>query len=456
MSHNADCPVFRSDLLACFRPFMTELKSIDSYRNDLVTRVGGILCAILVQTLALGQDLPKHRVELVSVAERKMSTVLNVVGSLEPFRSVNMSSRGQGQIVSMPVREGGWVDKGDILFEMDRRADLIALKRAEAELLKSELELGKLVAGSRPEEIEEATRRLAASEAVRKAAEEEWKRVQKLAEQGIAAASELGRARSEFDVSQAQYSQAKARLALIAEGTRSEEVLIAEAEVSIRRVVVEEIQRRLSNLTVSAPFAGVISQQNKEVGEWASPGDLAMRLMVMNPMKLRISVPQKYISAITPEQIASVTIPGLNDSRFKGRVIALIPQASEGSRNFPVLLELENPERLLSAGMYAKVSLILDEGGLALVVPRTALQYRKQQMVVYRFHSQGEQKEGTVEEIPIEVSQELEGEIVIAPLKGAGLRRGDHIVLMGGSKLKNGDRVRVLPSASQSSSLGLP
>ena len=416
--------------------------------EGLMTKFGIALCVFLIQGGVLAQDVPKHRVELVGVGERRMATVLNVVGSLEPFRSIDMSSRGQGQIVSMPVREGGWVEEGDVLFEMDRRADLIALKRAEAELLKSELELGKLNAGSRPKEIEEATRRLAASEAVKKAAEDEWNRVQKLAEQGIAAASELGRARSEFEVSQAQHSQAMARLALIAEGTRSEELLIAEAEVSIRRVVVEDIQRRLANLTVSAPFSGVIAQQTKEIGEWASPGELALRLMVMNPMKLRISVPQKYISAIAVEQAAEVIIPGLNDSVFEGQVLALIPQASEGSRNFPVILELENPDRLLASGMYAKVSLTLDEGREVLIVPRTALQYRKQQMVVYRFVPQGEERIGTVEEIPIDVSKELEGEIVIKPLNGDALKSGDQIVRMGGSKLRNGDRVSVLPQST--------
>ena len=352
-----------------------------------------------------GQDKNTHRVELVEVQQRRLETVLNSFGSLEPFRNIEVSAMGQGRIVSMPVQEGGWVKKGEPLVEIDRRADEIALKRAEAELRKSELELEKLEAGSRPEEIEESKRRLAASEAVMKATEDEWERVQKLADQGIAATSELVRARSEFDVSVAQYSQAKARLALIEEGARNEEVLVAEAEVTIRNVMVEDIRRRMKDLTVTAPFEGVVARRMKEVGEWAIPGDMALEMMVMNPMKLRIAVPQKHVAVIRPGQRAKVSIPGLEDADLNGTVLAVIPSASEGSRNFPVVLEMDNSKRRLAAGMYANVSLVLDNGRDVRVIPRTAVQYRDQQMVVYRFRAGKEESDGAVEEIAVEIGQ---------------------------------------------------
>jgi HlyD family secretion protein len=392
----------------------------------------------------LGQADVTHRVELVEVQQRQIATVLNSFGSLEPFRNIEISARGQGRIILMPAREGGWVEPGEMLFEMDRRADEIALKRAEAELRKSELELERLKAGSRPGEIEESTRRLAASDAVMKAAEDEWNRVQKLAEQGIAAASELVRSRSEFDVSVAQRSQSKARLALIQEGTRNEDVLISEAEVTVRKVIVEDIRRRMDDLTVTAPFGGVIAKQLKEVGEWATPGDMAIEMMVMDPMKLRISVPQKHLSQIAAGQIANVSIPGLDAPDLKGKVLAVIPQASIGSRNFPVLLEMQNPDRRLASGMYAKVSLVLDNGQEVKVIPRTALQYRDQKLVVYRFQPSKDPLLGTVEEISVEIGQELEGEVVVRSVQEPFLMGDDPIVGIGGTKLKDGDQVRVL------------
>jgi RND family efflux transporter MFP subunit len=416
---------------------------------------GLLLLAVFIFSVsdALSQTGVVHRVELVKVQQRQIATVLNSFGSLEPYRNIEISAKGQGQIILMPAREGGWVERGEMLFEMDRRADEIALKRAEAELRKSELELEKLKAGSRPGEIEESTRRLAASYAVMKAAEDEWNRVQKLAEQGIAAASELGRSRSEFDVSVAQHSQSKARLALIQEGTRNEDVLISEAEVTVRKVIVEDIRRRMDDLTVTAPFGGVIAKQLKEVGEWATPGDMAIEMMVMDPMKLRISVPQKHLSQIAPGQFADVSIPGLDAPDLRGKVLAVIPQASVGSRNFPVILEMQNTDRRLASGMYAKVSLVLDDGQEVKVIPRTALQYRDQKLVVYRFQPSKEPLLGTVEEIAVEIGQELEGEVVVRSVKEPYLMGDDPIVGMGGTKLKDGDQVRVLPPVEVSSPL---
>lgn len=443
-----DCPVSVATKLAGFGFAMNLPDLLRTIGQGLASSVCRLLQLAIVGfsfCVGLCQSELEHRVELANVQQRQLATVLNSFGSLEPFRKIEISAKGQGQIVLMPAREGGWVERGEMLFEMDRRADEIALKRAEAELRKSELELEKLKAGSRPGEIEESKRRLAASEAVMKAAEDEWNRVQTLAEQGIAAASELVRSRSEYDVSSAQHSQSKARLALIQEGTRSEELLIAEAEVTVRNVMVEDIRRRMDELTVTAPFGGVISKQLKEVGEWATPGDMAIEMMVMDPMKLRISVPQKHISQIVAGQTATVSIPGLDSPDLEGKVLAVIPQASEGSRNFPVLLELQNANRQLASGMYAKVSLVLDSGRDVNVIPRIALQYRDQELVVFRFHSGGGERLGTVEGVNVEVVQELEGEVVIRSISPSPLKHGDQIVVMGGSKLKEEDQVQVLP-----------
>jgi multidrug efflux pump subunit AcrA (membrane-fusion protein) len=103
--------------------------------------------------------------------------------------------------------------------------------------------------------------------------------------------------------------------------------------------------------------------------------------------------------------------------------------------------------------MYAKVSLVLDSGQEVKVIPRTALQYRDQKLVVYRFQPSKEPLLGTVEEVSVEVEQELEGEVVVRSVKEPYLMRDDPIVGMGGTKLKDGDQVRVLPPFELSSPL---
>jgi len=375
-------------------------------------------------------------------------------GSLEALQDIQISSQLQGQIVSLLVDEGERVQQGQLLCELDDRADLIALERAKAELEKAEHLLRKLQAGARAEEIEDARKALSAAEAVVTATQDDWGRVSELVEQGIAAVSELVRVRSDYDVSLAQLSQAQARLQLTELGSRPEDILVAQAEVKVRSAQVHDIERRLEEHRIRAPADGTITSKLKESGEWTGSGETVMVLVVLNTIKLKIEVPQEYVSKIRPGLKATVNIPGLEGEPFEANVRAVIPKAQVGSRNFPVLLRLENPDLKLSAGMYARVELDVDEGRNVLTVPREAVQYRGQQLVVFRVDppapadvgsapaADSVEPDAVARQVGVSITRELEREVVVEPVEPRELRSGSEIVTMGGTRLKNGSLLR--------------
>ncbi|MCF7763466.1 MAG: efflux RND transporter periplasmic adaptor subunit [Verrucomicrobia bacterium] len=407
-----------------------------------------------VSLLGATGDLMITKVETGLVRERKLSQVFEFPGSLEAFQEVEISSKASGQIISMKVSEGERVRKGQLLFELDARGDRIALVRAEAELEKAQYDLQRLEAGYQPLEIEESRRRMTAAEAVFTAARDDWQRTTLLAEQGISAASELGKARSEYDVAIAQLSQAKARLALIESGFRSEDIQIARSEVKVRRAQVDDIKRQLEDHQVLAPFDGVISVRLKEEQEWTSEGQPILVLLVLNPMKLRVEAPQRSVVLIKPGQTATVTVPGLEGEEFQANVLQVIPQAQTGSRNFPVLLQMDNGDGRLSAGMYAKVRLEIDEKPRVLTIPREAIQYREQKMVVYRVDPVVEKpgsgdsterdpeaavrQDSTAVEVQVTVVKEMQLELVIEARQSGELWGGCEVVVMGGNRLTGG------------------
>jgi HlyD family secretion protein len=397
-----------------------------------------------------------YRVETGKVSERRLTRKLSIFGSLDAFQEVEISPTLQGQIVSMLVDEGDRVQQGQPLFELDNQADLIALERAKAELEKAEHQLRKLKAGSRPEEVEDVRKALSAAEAVTTAARDEWERVSQLVEQGVAAVSELVRVRADYDVSLAQLSQAKARLELVELGSRNEDILVAQAEMKVRSAQVRDIERRLEEHRISAPSDGTITSKLKEAGEWTDGGETVLILVVLNPMRLRIEVPQEYVAKIRPGLKAAVDIPGLEGEQFEANVRTVIPQAQVGSRNFPVLLRLENADLRLSAGMYARVELNVDEGRDVLTVPREAVQYRGQQLVVFRVDPPSlvdgepasvaatEEHDTVARQIGVSITRELEREVVIETTGSGELRKGSEIVTMGGTRLKDGSLLRRL------------
>lgn len=394
------------------------------------------------------------KVETGNVREQRLSRSLDFFGSLEAFQEIQISSMARGQIVNMLVEEGQPVKKGQLLFELDSRADLIARSRAEAELEKAQFELQRLQTGYQPQEIEEARRRMAATEAVHTAAKDEWDRTTQLAEQGIAAASELGKSRSDYDVAIAQLSQSRARLALIESGFRLEDIQIAQSEVKVRKAQVDDISRRLQDHKTVAPFDGVIAARLKEGQEWTNEGETIMVLLVLNPMKLRVEVPQRNIVFIRPGQKASVLVPGLEGEKFEASVLHVIPQAQTGSRNFPILLQMDNSHGKLAAGMYTKVHLEIDDKPTVLTLPREAIQYRDQKLVVYRVDTLPEKQsseEGTLEtgdnpikqdslaaEVEVDILSELARDVVVEAKKKGDLWDGAEVVVMGATRLKSG------------------
>lgn len=447
------------------RCFSTALHSIRS--SCFVRGVSAFLFAWSFIPIALGSggaSQPVFKVETALVREQRLTRKLRNFGSLESFHAIQVSAKTQGQIVKMLVDEGQFVKEGKLLFELDMRADRIALARAEAELQKAEFELQKMEAGSRPEEIEEARRRLTAAEAVAEVSKDEWERVRELAAQGVLSASELVRARSDFEVSQAQVSQAQARYELIKGGFRQEDILVTEAEVKVRKAQVDDIKRRLEDHSVRAPFAGVIAARYKDMGEWTNSGETVLRLLVLDPMRLRLEMAQEELTHIRAGQTATVSIPGLSGVTLPAEVTAVIPQARVGSRNFPVLLRLRNEDLKLAAGMYAVVELNVDEGQQVLTVPREAVQYRGEQLVVYRLDpllkngnsatadpaslNAPSQADAVAAEVKVTITREMETEVVVAPDKSGDLQAGSEVVVLGGSRLTEGSLLQRLQPAA--------
>lgn len=406
---------------------------------------------------------PVTRVETGHVESVETSDALEVTGTIEAWREVEISSRAGGRIVLMPVAEGDHVRKGAQLFELDARAERIALARARAELEKAEAEFQKMTAGFQPEEVEAARKTVAAAEARLKAARDEWERLQPLAEQNVISESERSRALADLEVGESLVLEARARMNLMEEGYRSEEVAIAEAEVRVRKANVDDIERQISDHSPAAEEDGVIVELMREQGEWTSEGQPVLSMVVLDPVKLRIEVPQSKISLVRPGQKAVIRVDGLEGETFEAEVTHVIPRAGLGSRNFPVILQIANKDEKLSAGMFARARLSIGTRRTALAIPREAVQYRGSRMVAYCVDPlpagfkwsppspppgggpgrggpsmKPAEPEAAAREVEFVIIGETESGVLIRPVQGGVLADGDEVVVFGGSRLRPG------------------
>lgn len=413
-----------------------------------------LIAAALLAAASLSAQPPPgppraQKVETARIAESTIRDTLHFVGSLEPWREVRVSARIDGLLTVAPPEEGTRVAKGDVLFELDSRADRIALERAQAELGIAQADLERLRAGSLPEELEQARREVEAAEARLAAARDEWDRLRSLAGSGAIAETEAIRAQSAFNVAESDLARFKAALERVERGSRPEEIAGAEAEVQARRAAVNDIRRRLDDHVEHAPVDGVVVERLREGGEWTDQGADVVTLLVLNPMKLRIEVPQTHLASVRVGREASIDIDGLPGRTFPAVVESVVPRAAAQTRNFPVLLRVDDPDGVLASGMFARVDLTVADPRPALSVPREALRYIGSRLFVYRLEPAPDQAAPLIaHEIEVRVTHEYPQSVAIEPIVKGALAAGDEIVRAGHSRLRDGAAVERLPPPS--------
>lgn len=397
------------------------------------------------------------RVEVGVAREIQVVERLDLTGSVEAWREIRVPALASGAITALPAEEGMRVEKGALLFEVDPREQRATLAGAKAELDKARAQLEKMEAGSLPEEIRRARKNADAARARLQVAREDWERVRPLLEEGIVSPSEASRARSASDAAEAEMEQAEAALRLVEDGFRSEEVRTAAAEVRVRQAVVDRIEKEIADRTVVAPEGGVVVARLKEQGEWAAEGETILEMVVLDPVRVRLEAPQARVGRLRPGMAAEVTVDGL-DRALQGEILAVVPRAASGSRNFPVLLRVANPDGRLSAGMFARARVEVGERRTDVAIPRAAIQYRGNRLAIYRLDPlpadfiwkpppappgpraapPSPPPEAIAREIEVEIVEEHENELVVRAVVGKPPDAGDRVVVFGGSLLQEG------------------
>jgi RND family efflux transporter MFP subunit len=129
--------------------------------------------------------------------------------------------------------------------------------------------------------------------------------------------------------------------------------------------------------TVKAPFEGVITQRNVDVGALVSSGNtLLYRLAQTRTLRTYVNVPQRSVTAVHVGQAAALTLSDFPGRTFSGTVARLARALDPASRTMLVEVDVPNVDGALFPGSYANVELIGSRANPPLVVPAAALVFR--------------------------------------------------------------------------------
>lgn len=133
----------------------------------------------------------------------------------------------------------------------------------------------------------------------------------------------------------------------------------------------------VGNSRLRAPFSGTVLEENSELGEYASPGQVVARIGDLETIKIVAHLPERQIRHVKKGHIADVIVPALEKS-FEGEIVRIGSESDSRSRSFPIEIHIDNEDGEIRSGMRADVLLSKAVHENAVVVPRDVLRQGSQ------------------------------------------------------------------------------
>jgi len=232
-----------------------------------------------------------------------------------------------GLLQEVKAREGDAVRAGDELARLDRTETEARRAQAEAQVASARALLEQSERGFRSEEVAQGE---AARDAARQRladAQRDLERTRQLFDAGAVSREALDKAQLACDLAQSQATQAEEQLRLLRAGTRRETIDAQRGQLAQAEAALRAIEATLANLTIRAPFDGVITVRHREPGEVVPAGSAVLTLMNREDRWVRIYVPETRLGAVHLGQAATLTSDTDRHQAYRGEVVFISSEA---------------------------------------------------------------------------------------------------------------------------------
>ena len=328
-----------------------------------------------------------------------VTSTVRATGTLSPERQVALSAATPGVLTELLVNINAKVQAGDVLARLDTsaaqthfdlaRADLDVAQRS-VDIAQAQRDRGQILVTNAQAAAAGAKADLEHATAVLSSSEQELARTQALARTGDATRVVVERSKTAADQASSALAAARARVdeadaSLAAART---DVRVADAQlqnvaagVASRQAAVHDAELQLAQMTIRAPFDGLVIDHSAVVGQLVStqPG-LFTVASDLNQLLLHANVDEADIGRVAPGQEVSFTVDAFPGEAFHGTVTMVrhAPQVAQNVVTYDVDVTVSNPERKLLPGMTATTTIITGSEPDALRAPLAALRFTPQ------------------------------------------------------------------------------
>jgi RND family efflux transporter MFP subunit len=359
---------------------------------------------------------PVQSVRVATAQVRPMERTITVMGSFMARERATLSVKVPGRLESIAVDIGSVVKKGDLLAQIEREDYELRVKQAEAALAQARARLG-LQQGDDRIDLEKTPTVLQAK-ALLEDATKSRDRVKELTQSKVLSQSELDTVQAEYTVALNKYQDAL-------QDVRERQALIVQ-----RRAELNLAQQQLVDSTIRAPFDGIVQQREASPGEFLATGTPLLVIASVNPLRLRLEVPERESIKIAPNQMIRATV-GDNTNVYLAAVSRVSPMLSSSNRMLVVEADLPGAPAL-RPGLFAQAAIVVNPNDPAICIPEAAIStfvglekafVVKGEKVEERSIATGRHKNGTAEVL-------------------SGIAPGDRVILNPGN-MRSGQLVNV-------------
>ena len=340
--------------------------------------------------------VPSVRVATVRASDATVLVTLPATTSA--FVVANMYARASGYIDKRYVDIGDRVKEGQLLAE-------IVAPELDHQIAQAEATLGQLRAA-----VEQA-------HANKNLAQVTWDRDKGLVEKGWVTPQQ-------GDIDRFTLNAREAALG------------VAQANVAAQQAQLKVLYQQKAYQRVVAPFDGVVTQRNVDVGDLVhadtTTGTFMFTVMQSTVIRAQVYVPQDSAFGLGPGVGAVVRVPEIPDRTFPGKVARIADALQPGTRTLLTEVDIPNPDGALTAGVYCTIELQIPRKTPSVLVPADAIIFNRDGLQVAVI------EDGTARIRKLAVTRDLGTQVEVAD----GVKQGEQVIVNPPVSLVDGNRVR--------------
>lgn len=340
-------------------------------------------------------------VEMGTVTRADLAAHLTVVGNLIGLQTVEVAPKTGGRLQSVSVQLGDAVRRGQVMAKIEDREIREQVNQADASL-----------------EVAKATIRQ--READLNVAQLNFDRSKNLFQRQLLAKQALDDAESRYLAAEAQIDLSKAQL------------MQTEARL-------QELRINLQNTTVTSPVDGFVGKRHVDPGAMVSQNQPVASVVEISRLKLIVNVVEKDLRLVNAGDTGRVEVDAYPGETFPGRIARVAPVLDPATRTALMEVEIQNTDNRLKPGMYARVSLTVEERKGTLVAPKNAVIDFESKRGVWMPND-----DKRARFVPVQLGIEDAERVEIT----SGLKEGDRIVTTGATAVRNNDVLLIAGEAA--------